>query len=396
MRRLTERKPVSLFALLLLWPLVAPAATHQPCTDDRGSGFARIQLKEVARGLRQPVHLTHAGDGSGRLFVVEQAGVVRVIDRGTLSPQPLLDIRRRVSSGGERGLLSLAFHPDYRNNGYAYVNYTSRKGGLHTVVSRFRRLDRNRLDPTSEKVLLKIDQPYGNHNGGQIAFGPDGYLYIGMGDGGAANDPENNGQNPATLLGALLRIDVDRRQPPRGYGIPGDNPFVGKHGHRPEIWALGLRNPWRFSFDARTGRLYLADVGQDEVEEVNVITRGGNYGWRVMEGDQCTPDVDPDCDKSGYALPIATYRHPQGFSITGGYVYRGDRIAGLCGSYLYSDYVTPVIRALRYDGRRVTARTRLYSGNRLAISSFGQDEAHELYVLDHRAGRVLQLVAARQ
>jgi glucose/arabinose dehydrogenase len=385
-------------SLLALCGLIAPLAFAQSGEPCQGSGekFAAIELQQIVSGLRQPVHLTHAGDGSGRLFVVEQQGVIRVLVHNKLVKEPFLDIRERVSAGGERGLLSIAFHPNYGKNGYAYVNYTSDSGGLHTVIARFQRDGRNRLDPASEKILLKVNQPYRNHNGGQIAFGPDGYLYIGMGDGGSANDPKNNGQNPATLLGAMLRIDVDRPAPPLAYGIPKDNPFVGKPGYRAEIWALGLRNPWRFSFDAGSGLLYAADVGQDEVEEVDIIKRGGNYGWRVMEGDICTPAVNRRCDTAGYEAPIATYRHPDGFSITGGFVYRGHRIAGLCGAYLYTDYVAPIIRALHYDGTRVTASKRLYIGDGLGISSFGEDEQHELYVLDHRAGSVLKIVPATQ
>ena len=383
----------SLFLLLATGSTVV-AQSLEPCKSEERERLVPIALKEITTGLRKPVHLTHAGDGSGRLFVVEQQGVIRVIRQGRLLPQPFLDIRSRVADGGERGLLSFAFHPKYRNNGYTYVNYTSSNGGLHTVIARYRRLNSNQLDPGSEKVLLKIAQPYSNHNGGQLAFGPDGYLYIGMGDGGAANDPKNNGQNPATLLGAMLRIDVDNPASPLAYGIPGDNPFVKRAGYRPEIWALGLRNPWRFSFDSGTGVLYAADVGQDEVEEVNIIRRGGNYGWRIMEGDICTPDINRNCNKQGLDLPITTYRHPEGFSITGGFVYRGRKIEGLCGAYLYSDYVTPIIRALRYDGSKVTAQQEIFSGDSLAISSFGEDEQHELYVLDHRAGRVLKIVAA--
>jgi glucose/arabinose dehydrogenase len=390
-----KRRNLFQTALLFLLTFVSTAQATEPCQPSSRQ-FAAIQLQEIAKGLNMPVHLAHAGDGSGRLFVVEQHGVVRILEKGKVTKQPFLDIRGRVVAGGERGLLSIAFHPDYPKNGYAFVNYTSDEGGLHTVVSRFRRNDRNRLDPASEAILLKIDQPYRNHNGGQIAFGPDGFLYIGMGDGGSANDPKNNGQNPATLLGAMLRIDVDHPAPPLAYGIPKDNPFTGKPGYRAEIWATGLRNPWRFSFDAGTGLLYAADVGQDEVEEIDIIKRGGNYGWRVMEGDICTPAVNRSCNAAGYEAPIATYRHPEGFSITGGFVYRGRSIPGLCGAYLYTDYVVPIIHALRYDGTRVTASKKLYVGDGLGISSFGEDEQHELYVLDHRAGRVLKITAVNQ
>jgi glucose/arabinose dehydrogenase len=382
------------FSLILFATSVSTAMAQapQPCTSTERESLVPITLQEVATGFRLPVHLTHAADGSSRLFVVEQPGTIRIIRKGKVLAQPFLDIRARVVAGGERGLLSIAFHPQYKKNGYAYVNYTSSEGGLHTVIARYQRNGFDRLDPGSEKVLLKIDQPYSNHNGGQLAFGPDGFLYIGMGDGGAANDPRNNGQNPATLLGAMLRIDVDKPAPPLAYSIPDDNPFVGKTGYRAEIWAMGLRNPWRFSFDAGTGWLYAADVGQDEVEEVNVIRRGRNYGWRIMEGDICTPDINRRCNKSGFELPIATYRHPEGFSVTGGFVYRGRQMPGLCGAYLYTDYVTPIIRALRYNGTQVTSQREIYSGDALTISSFGEDEQYELYVLDHRAGRVLKII----
>ena len=393
--------------LLLAAALEAGAAT--PCRQETpGAPIPPVSLYEIARGLEQPVHLTHAGDGSGRLFVVEQAGRIRILKDRQLLPRPFLDIRDQVRSGGEKGLLSVAFHPRFRENGLFYVNYTSATGGLHTVVSRFRAPKGAYADRASEKILLTVAQPYGNHNGGQLAFGPDGYLYIGMGDGGSANDPQGHGQNPATLLGSLLRIDVDGRSGLRPYGIPLDNPFVGRPGFRPEIWAFGLRNPWRFSFDALTGELYLGDVGQDEVEEIDLIRRGGNYGWNIMEGDICTPGVETDCDRKGLEPPIHTYRHPKGFSITGGFVYRGRAIRGLCGVYLYADYVTQALWGLRYENGRVTAQRQLlnkknllqrilsrFDDGGLNISSFGEDEALELYVTDHTTGRVLKLIPAR-
>ena len=243
-------------------------------------------------------------------------------------------------------------------------------------------------------MLLRIDQPYANHNGGQLAFGPDGYLYIGMGDGGAANDPHNHAQNPASLLGKMLRIDVDKTDPGLAYSIPKDNPFVGRSGYRAEIWALGLRNPWRFSFDAGSGRLWAADVGQNQVEEIDIIRRGGNYGWRIMEGDICTPGIDDDCRKDGLEPPLHTYRHPAGFSITGGHVYRGKNITGLCGTYVFGDYVTKRLWGLRTDGQRVRAHRELGKG-RFAVSSFGVDEAGELYIADHASGTIWRVATAR-
>jgi len=375
--------------------VLGASAAHAaaPCVEPPAeAGFPPVTLQQVAQGLRDPVHIAVAPDGSGRLYVVEQAGVVRVVERGQVRPAPFLDIRGQVESGGEKGLLSIAFHPRYRDNGLFFVDYTARDAtGLHTRISRWRRAPAERADPNSETVLLRIAQPYSNHNGGQLAFGPDGYLYIGMGDGGAANDPQGYAQNPGSLLGKLLRIDVDRADGAQPYGVPPDNPFVKRQGYRPEIWALGLRNPWRFSFDAHSGALWLADVGQNRVEEIDIIHKGGNYGWNVMEGDICTPGVNPRCDPSGFEPPIFTYRHPEGFSVTGGFVYRGTAIPGLCGAYLYADYVSQRLWALRVrDGRIVTQAELLRLPH--AVSSFGQDENRELYLADHRAGKILKIM----
>ncbi|MFQ5937177.1 MAG: PQQ-dependent sugar dehydrogenase, partial [Acidiferrobacterales bacterium] len=373
--------------------IVFVQASYAACLEQSAShSIPSIALKEVVRGLKNPVHLANAGDGSGRLYVVEQQGVIRVIENGRLQSRPFLDIRDRVNSGGEKGLLSVAFHPKYRDNGQFYVNYTTRNRGLHTIVAEHRRRTKDRADPVSERVLLQIKQPYGNHNGGQLAFGPDGYLYIGMGDGGAANDPFNHGQQTQTLLGAMLRIDVDRRTGGHAYGIPADNPFVGKVLARDEIWAYGLRNPWRFSFDAGSGLLFVADVGQNHQEEIDVIKKGRNYGWNTMEGTICTPGVNFNCDKSGLELPIFSYPQPEGFSITGGFVYRGKAISALCGTYIYGDYVSQRVWGLRYNGRQVTRQRQLLK-TRHAISSFGEDEAFELYMVDH-GGKVMKIVAA--
>lgn len=367
-----------------------------------------IALQAVAAGFAQPVHITSAPDGGTRLFVVEQDGVIRIVENGKVLPVPFLDIRDKVASGGEQGLLSVAFHPRYDQNGYFFVNYTARTslfdamigkafGGrtaLRTVVSRFTRSAPVTADASSETVVLTIDQPFANHNGGQLAFGPDGYLYIGMGDGGAANDPLGHGQNRATLLGAILRIDVDREQPPHRYAIPPDNPFVNVADARGEVWAYGLRNPWRFSFDRQTGLLYAADVGQDTVEEIDIVRKGRNYGWRIMEGDVCTPGFADTCDTAGLETPLFTYRHPEGFSVTGGFVYRGNAIPGLCGAYLFGDYVTKRIWALRVkDDSVVTHRELLISDEN--ISSFGEDEDGELYVVSHQAGRIMKIVSGK-
>ncbi len=379
--------------LLMTLALTMPPSAGAACVEPADGAIPGIALHEAASGLRNAVHITHAGDGTRRLFVVEQEGRIRVLENGRLRETPFLDISERVASGGEKGLLSVAFHPRYAQNGRFYVNYTTRDRGLYTIIAEFTRRTHEAADPASERALLRIEQPYGNHNGGQLAFGPDGYLYIGMGDGGAANDPFDHGQRPQTLLGALLRIDVAERSDTLPYRVPADNPFVGRRGYRPEIWAYGLRNPWRFSFDFATGRLFLADVGQDAEEEIDLIRKGGNYGWNIMEGTICTPAVNRSCNKSRFEPPIFSYSHPEGFSITGGFVYRGTMIPGLCGVYIYADYVSERIWGLRYDGGRVTRQRELLRA-RAAVSSFGEDEGGELYVADHRGGRILKIVPA--
>jgi glucose/arabinose dehydrogenase len=336
-------------------------------------------LEEVTGGLEMPVFATHAGDGSGRLFVLEKGGSIRVIDASGLLPQPFLNIRARVgSSGSEQGLLGLAFHPAFVQNGRFFVYYTDRNGD--TVIARFQaNTERTAADPASEVVLLTETQPAANHNGGMLAFGPDGMLYAGLGDGGSAGDPWNNGQSLNTLLGKLLRIDVDNGDT---YAVPADNPFVGQGGVRPEIWAYGLRNPWRFSFDRATGDLYIADVGQNQWEEVNYQKAnspgGENYGWKVMEGLHCYGSNS--CDQTGLVLPVAEYDHGQGCSVTGGYVYRGAAQPSLQGAYFYGDYCSGYIWALsRPEVDRWQSDLLLESG--APISSFGESEAGEVLVV---------------
>jgi len=349
-----------------------------------------LALEKVAGGLQSPVFLTHAGDGSGRLFVLERAGTIRIFANGDLLPAPFLDIRDRVGSDGlEQGLLGLAFHPDYGANGRFFVYYTGLRG--QSVLSRFAVTgDPDVADASSEAVLLTADQPAQNHNGGMIAFGPDGLLYVGLGDGGAANDRFGNGQNAGTLLGAILRLHIDTGSP---YGVPGDNPFLGVPGARPELWAYGLRNPWRFSFDRATGDLYIADVGQNQYEEVHVQPAGSpggeNYGWPIMEGLHCFQR--DDCSSAGLQLPVAEYDHSQGCSITGGYVYRGTATPSLRGVYLYGDYCSGRIWALSRDAQDSWVSHPLLDTG-LNISSFGEDEAGEIYLLDLKGGTAYRLV----
>ena len=345
-----------------------------------------IELEPFVEGLEAPLLLTHAGDGSGRAFVVEQGGTIRTIADGQVAPEPFLDISAKTEGGGEQGLLGLAFHPDFERDGRFFVNYTDLAGD--TVVASYR-ADGPSADPNSEKVLLKIDQPYSNHNGGHLEFGPDGYLYIATGDGGSAGDPEDNGQNRDSLLGKLLRVDVDAE----GYEVPDDNPFADGREGAPEVWAYGLRNPWRFSFDRTTETLWVGDVGQGELEEINRVPQdegGLNFGWNEMEGSRCY--AGRDCDTSDKVLPITEYGHDQGCSVTGGFVYRGDAFRDLQGGYFFADYCSGHIWAIDSEARGPVDPTLLFSSER-ALSSFGLDEAGELYVTDIGAGEVLRVVS---
>jgi glucose/arabinose dehydrogenase len=367
-------------------PTNTPAAATPPPLE-----ALSIKLISRASGFTKPVYLTHAGDGSGRLFVVEQAGRILILKNGIVNPEPFLDIESLVGSDSlEQGLLSVAFHPDYANNGLFFVNYTNKQGD--TVISRYSlSANPDQADANSATVLLTIDQPYANHNGGQLAFGPDGFLYVGMGDGGAAGDPHNNGQRLDTLLGKILRLDVDTGDP---YGIPPTNPFVSSQQGQPEIWSYGWRNPWRFSFDRANGDIYLADVGQNQYEEVHVElagTPGGqNYGWRWLEGSYCFESSNCDPASLGVVLPVAEYDHSQGCSITGGYVYRGQQFPALTGVYFYGDFCSGLMWGLRREANGSWSQAQLLASSQ-TISSFGQDETGELYVLQHQTGEIFQL-----
>jgi uncharacterized repeat protein (TIGR03806 family) len=353
-----------------------------------GDTLAEMDLERAFLNLSffQPVFLTHANDGSDRLFMVERAGEIIVFQNqdDIEESNVFLDITDRVAiNGSETGLLSLAFHPSYPDSNKIYINYTY--GNLFSRVSEFRlSSDPDSVDENSERVLLTVDQPYTNHNGGQIAFGPDGYLYIGFGDGGSGGDPLGSGQNLQTLLGAILRIDVDTTSGELEYGIPADNPYVGNgNGWREEIWAWGLRNPWRFSFDAPAGRLWAGDVGQNKWEEIDLIEKGKNYGWNIMEGFHCY-SPSSGCDTTGLALPVVEYEHPQGAgrSVTGGYVYCGTKQQRLNEIYIYADYVVNTIWGLRYEDDEVVDH-KVLAQSPVSISSFGQDEAGEVYVVGY-------------
>ena len=347
-----------------------------------------LGVQEVAGGFSNPLFLT-SPPGDSRLFVVEQDGRIKIIKNGQVLATPFLDITARVGSGGERGLLSVAFHPSYATNGFFYVNFTDLAG--NTRVERFTVSSNPDIaNASSSKLILAVTQPFPNHNGGLNVFGPDGMLYIGLGDGGSGGDPQGNGQKLSTLLGKILRIDVDHGDP---YAIPSDNPFVGQSGARGEIWAYGLRNPWRFAFDKPGGLLYVADVGQDRFEEVDVVesnAKGVDYGWNIMEGSTCF--VTTSCNQTGLEMPALVYDHSNGeCSITGGYVYRGSIITDLIGHYLYSDYCAGFLKSFRYQNGRATEQRTYTIGNIGSITSFGQDASGELYLTSSN-GKVYRIV----
>ncbi len=353
-------------------------------------GIARLEPAFTNLSFSRPVALLQAPGDSSRWYVLEQGGRVLVFDDdpAVRDAAVFADIRERVNAGGnEVGLLGMAFHPDYQANGQVFLSYTRGRRPLQSVVSRFSAdAARTRLDPGSERVILTVDQPFSNHNGGQVSFGPDGFLYIGLGDGGAGGDPRGNGQNTDTLLGALLRIDVDGGDP---YAIPPDNPFADGGG-RPEIYAWGLRNPWRWSFDRKTDELWLADVGQNQIEEIDLIVKGGNYGWNLREGD--SPFRGARGASPGLIEPVAQYTHRFGCSVTGGYVYRGQEIPALEGTYVFGDYCSGRFWGLFPDGDGGRTMQPLFDGH-INLSSFGEAHDGRLYAVDLDGG-LLKIVAA--
>lgn len=421
-RKLLKNAPkLVLLALsgILLFVLAQPEQNVRG-RPSRQTAWPQISLAQVASGLTAPDYVTHAGDNSGRIFIVEQNGVIRIVHNGNLLTKPFLDISDRVRFNGEEGLLSLAFPPNYSQKGYFYVYYT-RKGETNNQVSRFHlSSDPNVADPNSEQPILLLHHPtYPNHNGGLLVFGPDGYLYIGTGDGGGGGDPFRNAQNPASLLGKLLRIDTEYAwgQTPTGsnlfflpillnknktssspsYKIPADNPFVGQSDARPEIWALGLRNPWRYAFDRQTHDLYIADVGQDTWEEIDFQpdgSQGGeNYGWNILEGPNCYNASS--CTKpANYSPPVWEYNHgpndSTGCSITGGYVYRGMDYPAIQGIYFYGDYCTRTVWGLQNNAGKWENHIFLTALG--GITSFGEDQAGELY-LTASNGVVYQVIS---
>ena len=363
-------------------PTPNPSSTPATCAAGTPvSGIPPLSGRLVVSGLRDPLDLQSVAGDPERLYVVEQGGRIRVVRNGQIAGT-FLDIAGRLSSGGERGLLGLAFHPQFATNRRFFVNYTNPAGDTH--ISEFRASSADAADPASERLLLEVGQPFANHNGGGLAFDNSGRLLIALGDGGSGGDPLNNGQKLSTLLGKILRIDVDAGSP---YAVPPDNPFLATAGARPEIWAYGLRNPFRIAIDRPTGDLYIGDVGQNAVEEIDVdpgSRRGGlNYGWRITEGSRCF-NPSSGCDTSGITMPIYEYSHGEGCSVTGGVVYRGCRVPALAGTYFFADYCSAFVRSLRFANGQATELRDWTSGLRGLDSptSFGLDAAGELYIVD--------------
>lgn len=357
-----------------------------------------IDLQPLTHRFDEPVYLTHTSEYPSRLYIVEKSGSIRTLNKEDKDSPPdlVLDIEDQVATGYEMGLLSMVFHPNFGENRRIFVNYTSTTvvpSGTHTVISEWKMNESGtRVLPDSEKIIMTIKQPYNNHNGGQIAFGPDGDLYIGTGDGGSANDPGNHAQNLNSLLGKMLRIDVDDPPSGKNYRIPSDNPWTNTSDAQGEIWAYGLRNPWRFSFDPETHHLWAGDVGQNDREEVNIIEKGQNYGWRIYEGTILNPnlDVSPPEDQS-FTEPIWEYEtYEQGRSVVGGFVYRGDAIPELQGVYLFADYWSGKIWGLRYHDDAGTKSVRLLKNLPDKLSSFGRGPTGALYILSLE-GRIWQI-----
>jgi glucose/arabinose dehydrogenase len=357
----------------------------------------KVRLVKIASGFTSPVGMAVANDGSNRLFILEQSGKIKIIENGKVLPEPFLDLSSKLDrlniAYSEKGLLGMAFHPRYKTNGRFFVYYSAplkMRGYDHkSVVAEFRvsNFSPERADPSSEVIILEIAQPESNHNGGCLVFGPDGYLYIGLGDGGGAGDKHGtigHGQDLTTLLGSILRIDVDKEKP---YGIPPDNPFRNHPKARPEIFAYGLRNPWRFSFDRLTGRLFCSDVGQNKYEETNIIEKGKNYGWRIMEGKHCF-DPPSGCNTSGLTLPIDEYDHDTGISVCSGYVYRGRRMSALLGYYIFGDWNGKLFYLKEENHRWI--RGPIYINGKTTndinarLNSFGEDEEGEIYLLTQK------------
>jgi glucose/arabinose dehydrogenase len=373
----------------------APVPSAAPAPFD--PKHVAVAFDQIASGFESPLAVVNAGDGSGRLFVVEQGGRVRIVRNGAVLPKPFLDIAGEISSGGERGLLGLAFHPGFPNDPRIFVDYTDTNGDTRVSSFTVDPATPDSVDPRTEHRLLFVKQPYPNHNGGALAFGPDGELYISLGDGGSGGDPQGNGQSLTTLLAKILRIDVDHPGNGRPYGIPTDNPYAsGSGGRRPEIWLTGLRNPWRMSFDRATGDLWIGDVGQSAWEEIDVqragVPGGTNFGWNRMEGTHCYRPSN-GCEDPALTLPVAEYGHDQGCTVIGGVVYRGSAQALLTGGYLFADYCSGRVWAIDASTNDVRTPT-LVADTKHSFAAFGEDESGEVYAVDIAAGSLLEVTAS--
>jgi len=373
---------VAFILFSLLTAVFACLPVFMPSVVGQTQGGYGVEVAFPHLTFSQPVGICGAVDGTNRLFVVDQPGVIWVFEnsQNASSSRVFLDISTRVLFSGEQGLLGLAFHPNYTENGYFYVDYVA-DNPRRTVIARYQVMANNsdQADASSELVVLTVNQPFANHKGRQLAFGGDGYLYIGLGDGGSGGDPLGNGQNRSSLLGKILRIDVNSFSAGRNYGIPSDNPFAGNSlSYREEIYAYGLRNPWRFSFDPATGKLWVGDVGQDRIEEIDIVEKGKNYGWNIMEGTLCYNPAS-GCNQAGLELPVWNYTHDVGNAIIGGYVYHGSLLPELSNGYVYGDYGSGRIWTLQYNGTGEPSNSLLVSSS-LTISSFGLDSLNELCI----------------